>query len=259
MKKSMVAVAIVLLLVPVSVLAEVVSTDWSDSRTNTSGILANDGWNGGPPTGSNGFELSWNITQASNGLFTYTYTISGGDVNVLSKGLSHWILEGTDPSVLSDFGNLTVTGTYKSGSYTVSDPFLSGGLGTWTEQQGSPNLPSDIYGLKINLQIPNPSGGTSLVGLDTATISFTTYHQPVWGDFYAADGQYNPPGPEPQYRVTAWNTNFGTDPTITTTDFTGWITTPDSIVPEPGLCVLGFGALVAGVFARRQARKKTAS
>jgi hypothetical protein len=57
---------------------------------------------------------------------------------------------------------------------------------------------SGIYGVKFETRQDDPA--------NKVTITFTTLHQPVWGDFYAVDGKK--PG-SPTY---AYNTGFGIDP-----------------------------------------------
>ena len=84
-------------------------------------------------------------------------------------------------------------------------------------------------------------------------ISFTTNHQPVWGDFYARDATDT----AGVWR-TVQNNGFGNDPDMAATSFANWIPTPDSVVPEPvSLVIWGLGLGVAGVvaFARRCARR----
>ena len=86
---------------------------------------------------------------------------------------------------------------------------------------------SGIFGIKLD------AGGT--------TYAFDSDRVPVWGDFYAKDGNAVP-------ATTAWNTGFGTDPTAQTTCFTNWIAVPDTesdiLVPlPPSALLLGSGLL----------------
>jgi hypothetical protein len=75
----------------------------------------------------------------------------------------------------------------------------------------------------------------------------------VWGDFYAKDGKQN------NIDAIAYNANFGTDPDGTTTDFSGWIATPDggsTSVPDASIMLLLGSAFIAlGLFRRKKAAK----
>ncbi len=134
---------------------------YSDTlRYSSGGITATYDWN------NNGTWLSWDIVDLGDGLWDYTYTW-----HTDHKALSHIILELTDGAILCDFSDWS-GGTPAAGDFTTYSPSDPG--------NSNPNLPGAVYGVKI------PGGGGECTEY---TFSFTTWHQPVWGDFYAKDGK----------------------------------------------------------------------
>ena len=240
MRKLLVAV-IVLVSVSASTLASVIvdPAEYTGSRSTppASGVVGYDGWS----ESQGGLKVEWTITQEPSGLWSYTYTFS--DENALpppNPELSHWILE------VSPF----ITTANMSDYFIFSDPSVVKGAETWAADpnspdstspganNGNPNLPADIYGIKFDFS--------------DWTYSFVSSQQPVWGDFYAKDGRHT------DEVATAWNTGIGTEPDPGGS-FINYIPTPDTqsgvLVPEPGTAVLAIGAVLAGVYARRRRRR----
>ncbi len=211
--------------------ADLVSARWTQTIP---GVIGAGRWDGidetkknGDPDPDNGFKISWNISQDNDVAgfpWHYSYTISGYEATDLSRGLSHVILEISGKATQSDFDFGSATGI-EFGTFENS-----GSSGS------NPNLPADIYGIKFD-----GSSGTNV------TFTFHSTKAPVWGNFYAKDGN-NP-------TTTAWNTGLGGPaPTSSDAPFTNWIARPDGDggdgggggeIPEPA-SIAGFGTLLAG-------------
>lgn len=111
----------------------------------------------------------------------YTYSLSD---STSPRDISHIIVELTNP----------FTGTI---SVVNPDDFETPEIKTHTEQQGNPNLPSNLYGIKVDFKDD---------GSVPTSISFESNHAPMWGDLYFKDGKVG------EVDVTAYNIGFGSNP-----------------------------------------------
>jgi hypothetical protein len=181
------------------------------------GITATADWNSSSTT----FEWKVEEVGTSNGfiLWKYDYTFT-----VPKKNISHMIIEVSPDAGPSDFS----AGLFDDYSAT-------------SQGNSNPGMPSAMKGLKFQ------------PGTVTLTASFTTTRAPVWGDFYAKDGQSSGEW------VTAWNTGFtnlDTDPLDAPANgsINHHILRPDTqqIVPIPGTVLLLGSGLAGLVLARRK-------
>ncbi len=168
-------------------------------------------------------KIEWWISETEAGFYHYQY-----EIRVYDGAVSHFILETSDP--LPDGDIWDITGNY--GEAFVGEWFLPGG--------GNPDMPGDLYGTKFD-----ETFGT------TFTIEFTSNRLPVWGDFYAVDGQAGGEGLN-QF----WNSGFLlADPLLPPSDgsLDGHILRPDSYIPEPGtVAMLALGLMTLGAAVRRR-------
>jgi hypothetical protein len=228
MNKTLLAFSIAAMLAPVTAAnADIIGvppTDWTGVRTKDPGGIDGSGnWLANPIT------LSWVITRdAGTGVYSYTYTFTHAPGET-----SHFILQISDGKTLSDF-QFSSTG---GGAAQAPTTYGNG---------GNPGMPHSFYGIKFD--------GTSG---NTTVIAFNTTLDPIWGSFYAKDGMAGGLG-----QNAAWNTglNNSTRPDVGTTDFRGWIATPDGAaktVPEPGtMLLLGGGMLGIAASLRRRFDKR---
>jgi hypothetical protein len=175
--------------------------------------------------------LEWTVTENPDGTWHYDYTFSHprGDT-------SHFLLE-------------------VSSSFTLDDIFNAGGdfeeieLGTWTPGGSNPNMPGPLFGLKFD----------DAEETDTE-IYFDSTRRPVWGDFYAKDGNSGGYG-----QNAAWNSGFlDVDPSGPAADgsLANHLLVPDSFgtipptpVPESSsLLLLGAALMGTALVTRKRGR-----
>jgi hypothetical protein len=192
------------------------------------------------PVADNGFRISW-LVEDLGSTFKYNYTVSGaaGVTTELSRALSHIIIQTSNGASITQLtGNPGIKETE--------------GPKTFQPHSGAqPGMPGDLYGISVA-----PPDGTALF-----TFSFVSQNRPVWGDFYAKDGNDGP--------TYAYNAGFGVDPGcfaantcgalgsisgLNLSTYEAWIVRPDSVVvPEPGFYgLLSMGLTGLWVVARRR-------
>jgi hypothetical protein len=208
--------------------------DKNSTGDTLDGITSN-----GPWDYPGGFEIYWSIDDPdSSGWWTYEYRVF---VPIPSSGqrktISHWILEISAGATAADFKDFYPT--------EVEDfPPLSGWPPSASTGQ-NPNMPGYLYGYKFS---PTPT-----TNLDF-TVTFKSTKKPIWGDFYAKDGNQSQ----------AWNTGFGIEP-MPGDDPIRWIPTPDTngggggeeTIPEPStLILLGSGLVGLASYMRARFRRK---
>lgn len=178
-------------------------------------VDATNGWT------TQNFTVSYAVTGPAtvSDPYHYSYTFTGS-LDPLDKQLSHILLELSPSITAENFADILFNFTASNGVLvTPPDTYEPTSGGT------NPNMPGNLYGIKIDSV---NSGGT--------TISFDAFRSPIWGDFYAKDGNNCPPtclpGDPPE--VTAWNSGFGTDPLTEALGPSGWIPTPDTTDTNTG-------------------------
>lgn len=215
------------------------STDPTDAA-----LVAADGW----ADSSNGFKISWDISfNAGTSLWEYEYTLTAKDGTDTSPDLSHWLLEVSEAITTDNVENAIPGDNFNlvGPQLWMADPDSPNST-TPGANNANPNLPADLYGIKLDTEAPDVGG----------IYTFTSTQAPIWGDFYGKDGVVNAGGGD-KIVATVWNTGIGTDPTDETIDFTPWVPTPDteSVIPEPSsICVW---ALLGGVGIAITRRRRT--
>ncbi len=196
--------------------------------TDDGGLTGFGGW-------ASGARLSWSVDDTTTqGYWHYSYTLS-----VTSKAISHMIIEVSETFTAASLFNLSWS------DYEI---------GTFVENNGNPGMgSSSMFGLKID-----KTSGTSV------TISFDSNRVPVWGDFYAKDGQdsgdwtylynsglgYVDPLADP-HNGPHWSTVQL--PTGASTNIAHLLVPDSKVVPAPGAVVLGsLGLAFAGWLRRRK-------
>jgi hypothetical protein len=185
-----------------------------------------------------GVILEWTVTQNGDGSWNYSYSFTRPN----QGALSHIIIELSTGVTANDLMNLTVTGSTLE---TVT-------VDTHLPQQGNPDMPGSIYGVKFDVD------NDAL----TSTISFDIFRDPVWGDWYAKDGVFGQ----------AWNLGFtasDTDPDGPPANTADLLSTdarymhilrPDTVstvIPEPSTIAMALTALVPlGFVGLRRLRRR---
>jgi len=216
-----VAMVAVVLLTGTTVLADVTyHGQLASTPDDGTGIWVND------PGGDEEWfpaEIEWWVNETEAGFYHYQY-----EVRVYHGDVSHFILETSEPLPGGDIWD--IKGDY--GEAFVGEWFYPG--------PGNPDMPGDLYGTKFE-----DAWGT------TFTVEFTSNRLPVWGDFYAKDGQAGGEGLN-QF----WNSGFLLDDPLlpaSNGSIDGHLLRPDSRIPEPStMAMLALGLMTLGMAARRR-------
>jgi len=198
--------------------------------TEDGGIVANGLW------AQNGFQISWNVSQAEMGdWWKYEYWLRDGQGNLLEgedvqAAVSHFVMEVSPGVTYSDFRNAN------------GSPIE---IGDFSDQTGDAAITS---GLKFDFE--------------KGYFSVECVRVPTWGDFYAKDGWYRDPETGEKIPNNAWNAGYGLADPMGVEPMNGSymnkMLRPDTqAVPEPGTMLLfGLGMAGAGVYRRVRNRAK---
>jgi hypothetical protein len=172
------------------------------------------------------FRIEWQVDFQPDDSWLYQYWISETDGSPLDPGaLSHWIVEVSPGVTLDDFWGFDGT------------PIE---IGDWETENGFP--------FESGMKLDYGAAGQTLW-------SFYSWRSPVWGDFFAKDGQAGGQGLN-----LAWNTGFfDPDPLDAPADGSiGYkILRPDTdtVIPEPTtIGLMGMGLLGLAISRRRRAK-----
>jgi len=184
------------------------------------GLIASGDWNS-PST-----VLEWTVSAPSPNptLWHYQYTLT-----VPNKGVSHVIIEKSPEFTAANLLNL---GSDPDGWHTEVE------IRKHLISEGNIGMPEDMDGIKINANLTLVDSSLVII------LSFDSDRVPVWGDFYAKDGNGG--------TINLHNAGFTSpdwDPDIELFPLhdgpeQGHLIVPDSLVPEPAtLLLLGLGGL----------------
>jgi len=112
---------------------------------------------------ASGVTFSWVVEQNLDGSWSYEYAFTRA--TGVQGSLSHLILE--------------TSTNLRSSNITNATPGIGEGPQTYIPENGNPDMPGSIFGIKFE---PFPQDQ------QTVTIEFDSVRAPMWGDFYAKDG-----------------------------------------------------------------------
>ncbi|MFA9476801.1 PEP-CTERM sorting domain-containing protein [Phycisphaerales bacterium AB-hyl4] len=183
-------------------------------------LQTTDRWNNITPT------VEWQITDNQDGqTWNYAYTFIGFDGRAIPT-ISHFILQLSEGAPAEDFTSFTSSGAgFDGNNFTDFRLFNQG-------QPSDPNLQSNVYGVKIDLQNTG----------DNFTIAFDANRLPMWGDIHIKGGQSEAWNQDFAVEVANLHDYFADHALDATGNELAKILVPNSIVPEPGtLALLGIG------------------